>query len=48
MALRSCAPAFGVALLLAGCADGPSPVTARKSAQAFLLAQALDGFEVEQ
>lgn len=30
MALRSCAPAFGVALLLAGCADGPSPVTAEK------------------
>src|SRR5260370_11640726 len=30
MALRSCALAFGVALLLAGCSDGPSPVTAEK------------------
>jgi hypothetical protein len=30
MALRSCALAFGVALLQAGCADGPSPVTAEK------------------
>jgi hypothetical protein len=30
MALRSCALAFGVALLQGGCADGLSPVTAEK------------------